>query len=613
MNLSKLYPVQSPRGADIIVSGYDDGLHILWRGGRPLHTSSRTVTERVNDLSGTRTVHTEWNEPISIRKSTVTEAIPDKEKPRYEAEDEEIDEDEPYPSFAQELKLSFGSPVVHLALPNIPQASTLQSKVQIPLIIQQRLVLVAACADASLRLVTLPLTPPSASAKRNGHLGAQICELSPSGFSSAMARDVTLTWTSKSTLSAAENNMDVDPPQQPALADEKLDLLVASSTSAHLDILNFYRVPIAFDDLTGGSIPKTVVPFHVVRLSSPSHCLRFSTSQYPSRQHSRLLIADTKGSLKIYDPFATKSRPPSRDSSADASNEAGTWISAFNTAFQMPKGATSNYPGLAQRRKIIDVAWVSGAKAALVLLDHGEWGIWDIDAVTQRKMNTFAIQGFIGTADAPPASEVKTRPTQGLAPSTPNTRQQRQESLFGAPKPAAPTTTIPRGGVCATATSGHHGTVDDSVVLWYGNEAYHVPSLASLWQRSLSSSGRDIGSLYGPGLSRIEGLDLSGEILNGVTQFPMRSSALNLGAMSQRDFAVTGEYRFIIVQSTRPQTPAKSLFARAAAGLGDGSTMMDQQLLDRGELDLGGMDRLLDGMSTRTNVFATKKRVGFAG
>ncbi|CAD0037921.1 unnamed protein product [Aureobasidium pullulans] len=483
LNITKVYPLQSPRGADIIISGYDDGLHILWRGGRPLSTASRTVTER--------------------------------DKPRYEAEDEELDEDEPYPSFAQELKLSFGSPVLHLALPNIPQPSTtLQSRAQLPLLVKQRIVLAVACADASLRLITLPLTPPSASAKRNGRLGAQICDLSPSSSSSAMARDVALTWTNSSSLPAAEDQMDLDKPQQEASSanHEKLDLLVASSTSAHLETLTFYRIPIAFNDLTGGKIPNSVNPFHAVPLSSSSQCLRFSTAQYPSRQHSRLLMADVKGTLKIYDPFATKGRPSSRGT--DASAEPGAWISAFNTAFQMPKGATSNYPGLAQRRKIVDVAWVSGAKAALVLLDRGEWGVWDIEA------------------------------------------------------------------------------------------------------RSLNSSGKDIGSLYGPGLSHIEGLDLSGELLNGITQFPTRSTALNLGALSQRDFAVTGEYRLVIIQSMRPQTPAKSLFTQATAGAGNGSSIFDQQLLDRGELDLGGMDRLLDGMGTRTNGFApavTKKRVGFAG
>jgi hypothetical protein len=615
LNVTKVYPVQSPRGADIIISGYDNGLHILWRGGRPLSTASRTVTERVKDFSATRTLRTEWNQPIDLKESPVTEDIPDKYKPRYDPEEEELDEDEPYPSFTQELKLSFGSPVLHLALPNVPQASSsLQSKARVPLIVSQRIVLAVACADATLRLITLPLTPPSASAKRNGRLGAQICHLSPSAPSSAMARDVALTWTSSSTLSEAGQQMDLDnPQQQPTTNDEKLDLLVASSTSAHLETLTFYRIPIAFNEITGGKVPAAVAPFHAVPLSSSTQCLRFSTAQYPSRHHSRLLVADVKGTLKIYDPLAPKGRPSSRTSADDTSVENGTWISAFNTSFQMPKGATSNYPGLAQRRKIVDVAWVSEGRAALVLLDRGEWGVWDIEGMTQKKMNAFALQGFIGSPDAAPASELKSRSTQGLAPSTPNTRQQRQESLFGAPKPAAPATTTARGGVCAIATAGSHGHLDDSVVLWYGSEAYHISSLAALWQRSLNSSGKDIGSLYGPGLSHIEGLDLSGEILNGVTQFPIRSTAINLGPMSLRDFAVTGEYSLVIIQSMRPQTPSRSLFAQAAS---NGPSIFDQQLLERGELDLGGMDRLLNGMGSRNNGFApaaTKKRVGFAG
>ncbi|KAH0356709.1 hypothetical protein KCU81_g411, partial [Aureobasidium melanogenum] len=96
------------------------------------------------------------------------------------------------------------------------------------------------------------------------------------------------------------------------------------------------------------------------------------------------------------------------------------------------------------------------------------------------------------------------------------------------------------------------------------------------------------------------------------TAIPIRSTAINLGPISQRDFIVTGEYRLVVIQSVRPQTPSKSLFAQATAGVSNGPSIFDQQLLERGELDLGGMDRLLDGMSSKTNGFANKKRVGFA-
>lgn len=635
---SKVYPVQSHRGADIIISGYDDGLHFVWRGGPLLSERSRIVVDADADGSDDER---EWNNAISITKTDgesakplVTEDVLPSDKPSYESETGELDEDEPYPAIVQELKLSLGSPVLRIATPDIPPPSSIQPKVEIPLVVELKIIVVAACADGSVRLITLPLTPPSASTKQKNRLGAQVCTILPPKPYKTIPRDVSLSWTSRIIVHppAETDDMDMDDPSnhhhrrenRGHVEDDNLDLLVAMSLSGAYEQVHFVRVPITFNKWDGGKIPTDARPFRTLNLSTSADHIFFNPSPYSSRRHSQLLIADAKGSLKVYDPFATdspRSRPSSRDSGSDSVAELGAWVVAFQSGFRMPKDTMSSFPGLAQRRKFIDVRWVCGGRSIVALLDDGEWGVWDVDGGAPKShvssntasLTDFAIRGFIGDttgSDAPATSDVKSRAAPRLAPMTPNTRKTRQESLFsGATKRVAGAAI--RGGLSTAVTAGSHGTTDDSIILWHGSEAYHIPSLQSLWQRSVSSSGRDMGSLYGPGLSRIEGLDLSGEILNSIDQFVAKATAVNVGNITQRDFLVTGEHRFIITTSTRPQTPAKSLFARE-----NGSPVtkaVDQQLLDRGELDLGGMDRLLDNMTgiERTNGIGKGKRVGF--
>jgi hypothetical protein len=191
---------------------------------------------------------------------------------------------------------------------------------------------------------------------------------------------------------------------------------------------------------------------------------------------------------------------------------------------------------------------------------------------------------------------------------TPNTRKVRQESLFSAPSGHG-VANVSKGGISVAATTTSHGAPDDSVVFWYGSQVYHIASLAAIGQSS-NSKGRDLGSLYGPGLARLENVNVSGEMLNDVAQFPARNTAVNVGSFTHRDVLITGEYRLVIIATTRPQTPARSLFARDT---GSPTPTHNLQLLQKGELDLNGVDRFLDSMAgtERANVFGKPKRVGF--
>ena len=601
------------------MSAYDDGLYIVWRGGDALAITSRKERNAQDDTLS------EWNGPVSVRdkdpesgRPTLTQACHAGDKPMFKDQDEELDDDEEeaMAPLIQELKLSLGSPVLHVAMPSVPTPSSPpEYNPKVPGVFQVSLVVVVACEDGSVRLITLPLTPPTARAKRKHHLNAKICQLAPPASGYRLPRAIALSWTA--------TDADVTASATTAVPH---DLLVALSASSITDTLTFYRIPVQLDPRTGLRFEERADPFHSVQLNAAAKHISFNSALSPSPRHSQLIVTDTKGSLKIYDPLASdtsRSRPSSRDSLSSDTAATGAWIMSFDAPFEVPKDASSAHAGLVRRRTILDAHWVLDGSSIIVLLSDGEWGLWNVHGTGIKSLPTnhetalasFVVRGFVGDAtkaEAGTAPETKARSNQRLAPMTPNTRKVRQESLFSGPTTTTTTAAhVLRGGISVAETSTTQGAPDDSIVLWYGSDAYHIPSLALLWQRSVGSSGRDVGSLYGPGLGRIEGLDLSGELINSVEQSPAKRTAVSAGSLASTDIIVTGDYRTIIVSAARPQAPSRSLFAQET---GSPSASFDMQLLDRGELDLGGMDRMLDGMNgmAHTNGFGKPKRVGFA-
>jgi hypothetical protein len=156
--------------------------------------------------------------------------------------------------------------------------------------------------------------------------------------------------------------------------------------------------------------------------------------------------------------------------------------------------------------------------------------------------------------------------------------------------------------------------VEDVVTLWYENVGYSIPSLRSLWGRIAKESRSGAGgSLYGPGLSRIEGLDMGGERIQSISQLPNNAPG---SQSSQKDYLVTGEHRIIFLESRLPREPARQLFTNDSAD----TSAIDHSLLERGELDIEGLDRMLDNMKEDEDVFMSgalngtsrTRKVGFA-
>jgi len=394
---------------------------------------------------------------------------------------------------------------------------------------------------------------------------------------------------------------------------------VAVGTSDFSGKLCLYRVPILTNE--DKSFFRTeCLPIQSHYLSGFSTSISFNTSSSSSERHALLLIADVKGYLRVYDPFASKSAS-TRITQDNNSSQHGACVATLTASYRLPRDTAPTQPSLAHRKKILDAQWLRDGHSIIALLEDGEWSIWDLDGASSQTSNKqlsppseFVIRGFIGDAPESSSAAVDSRSKSQLVPMTPNTRRVRQENLFSGPSVAQPGLAA-RGGISVSSTVTAHGSVEESMTLWYNTAVYSIPSLTNLWQRSTSNNGRDTGSLHGSSLSRIDDLDLQGETINSVVQLPPRQPrqlASGLGSFNaQRDLLVTAEHRTIILASARQHAPARPLFAREPESP---TRRQDQVMLDRGDLDVGGMGRMLDSMTgiERTGALVRGKRVGFA-
>jgi len=598
---SHLYPYKSSNGSNIIITGTDNGLYVTWNGGKPLTYFAKADAPHVNGTGN----YGSADLGIAEEPESDDEAL-------YESEEEEIDDDQPFPSVVQDLEISLGASAVHIAVPVIAAQSTAHPAVKVPELFSQCIVLAVSTTDGYTRAITLPIDPPSAATKRKRRLGVRTCNLTGTSQSS-LTRGLAITWTS----SAEEENPEPERRTRSRTRSQHFvtspsahSLLVGVATSELSGTLNLYRIAIHTNEEKNYILPHDESCFHSSYLNSPPTGISFNTSPLPSPAHSHLLIADARGYLRVYDTCGTGpvTSSVSNEARADTSGEQAACVAILNSSFHIPRDLGSDHPGLAQRKKIMDARWVREGRGILAILEDGGWGVWDIDGSQE-----FAIRGFIGDAPETVSQAAKTKPKPQLAPMTPNTRRVRQDNLFSAP--ISQQGTAARGGVCVTSFTTSNGTNDDAITLWFNTNVYSIPSLSQLWAR-LTSSGRDTGSLYGPGLSRIENIELSNETINNITHLPMRQArqlTSGLGAMNiQRDILITTEHRTIIIASTRPHGPGKDIFAGEPVSP---TLRQDREMLERGELDLGGMDRMLDDMTgiERTGPLVPRgKRVGFA-
>ncbi|KAH9819835.1 hypothetical protein Tdes44962_MAKER00824 [Teratosphaeria destructans] len=571
IHCSSIYPVAGPNGSTVIIYGRDNGLRILWRGGRRRKTQSQAPPQ-APPKDTTNSAH----EGIDLEDDEDGDAQHAQGTPHeYEQEADEEDPDCPYANIITDVEVDLETDVLQLAIPLLPT----QSPHRTAQMLKAHGVVAVACSNGSQRVLTFPLAPPE-DEREYADLLRSTQVTFPGNGSICHALDAKIVAT------------DVLTPGEESQASDFL--LVA----AVFDTLRIYQFSI-FDELTA---LEQDASSRIVTLPHPATQVSF----HPSSKATQMLITDLSGTVRLYEPYASASSALRPSSSGSGSLNAapggglGKWTFALHTSFALDKS------GVAKRKRFLDVKWVLSGKAVLVLLDDGEWGVWDVSG-SSKTLGEFALRGYLGSSTAADTgAPVQSKTSTRLAPMTPNTRKAKAEVLFnGTPKiPGA----AARGGISIATNHSRLGSSDESILMWYNSDIYSIPSLQTFWQRATNNTN-SFGSLHSPGLAHITDINLINENITSISQFAAPTSANAFGQMNtQRDLLVSAERRFVILQSIRPPAPSRSLFQQAAAAPQQ-PALRDQIMLDSGEAGLGEINRMLDRMDPEV---ARPRRVGFA-
>ncbi|KAF1920634.1 hypothetical protein BDU57DRAFT_20675 [Ampelomyces quisqualis] len=612
-----IYPVKAPNGSTILLYAHETGVGVAWRGGRPLKKAAAPSRQPAKPAN----VNGASNDAIMIIDSDDDEpatTAPQQPAPaaEFDMDEEELDPDQPYPSIVQQLRLALNTEVLHIAVPQVPTVTSLRPPESIPAVFATKMVFTVVCADCTVRVITLPLSPPSDAAKQKpqsakSQFGEEMVKVQGH---QCIPRGTSMTWTSRNDpifndrpgeAMEVDGEGDAEGTQvrrtreqssgsqahQPA--EGAFDLLVASHSAELGGLLKVWRFQLTETSLTA---THPIAPYRTVTLRKPASRVSFNTAAHPKPRHSQLLIADSTGSARIYDVFAPASHMRRANGS---SSQTGGFVGTFRSGFESNKSSAYMAAALAARKPIIDASWVLDGHHIIALLADGEWGIWDVDRTgpsPPANPLAFSVRGYVGTSDKESSASGASSPKRGgrssLAPMTPNTRRRKEENLFqGSPSISAVT---PRGGISVTSLpSSRGGVAEDSVIIWYGNEIYRIADLSKFWSRTASAGSGT--SLPSPGLVQVQDIPLLGEAITSISQFGTTAQASRMAV--PRDLLVSAENR-LIISTTTTQPLGRDLNAMFAQEQAEGqeARRTDQALLSHGALDLGGMDRLLEDM-----------------
>jgi hypothetical protein len=303
LDLVKVYPVKDPLGSTALIYAHEVGLTVVWRGALPLKNSiSQNLDYQTN---GTRRATN--GTANGKNNSTGSEDI------------EEVgDADEP---IVFHLDIHMSTAVLDFSFPVLPPTSPLQPENSIPIILQDFIVVVAACADLTLRILRIPLEPERVKAPDSTWDRVAIATILLPRAPNCVA--VTCTPSLESSNEPGFDNVRVEDgslePLSIDVIDPQLDLLVAACTEGADGKLYITRVPLE-TEFNGESYK----PFREQNLLRPANKISFNSSTYPSELHSHLLLSHPASLVSVYCPLVS-------------SKSHGIWLNNFSTPFSTPK------------------------------------------------------------------------------------------------------------------------------------------------------------------------------------------------------------------------------------------------------------------------------------
>jgi len=559
IHCARAYPLTAPNGSTIILYGHDRGLRLLWRGGHARRGGDDVDDAMIMDGGSDN----------------------DRDQAQAQSDSEDDDPDRQFPVIIQDVDIALGAEVLRIEVPPAAQLRSPHS----PSISTTHVMVVASCSDSRILVFAIPLIPPRPGSEQR-YIDEDIAMLELEG-DGTIAQSLS--------IKVVPHDIELrSPPRTTVNSDVRSEgrLLVVAATS---------KLVLWDLGLTSEAISQSRKGRIVALLDSHSgNVVHFHSAE----RSGQLLLAGRRGDVRVFDAFAADGTwlPNQNDR---ASNDSRDFHNRFIISLQTPFESQSDNATMARRRKILAAAWVLGGRAIFVLLEDGGWGIWDLYGASQngKGLSAFALQGYLDSTSAPEHVESGKPKRYGakLAPMTPNTRKAKADDLFSGHSRAIGLGNT--GSISTSSITDRGGRVDESVVVWYNNGIYSIPSMQAFWQRSTSGGGS--GSLYTPGLAHITDVDLMNENITSISQFASSANASSLGQMNlHKDLLVSAEHRLVLLQSIRSGVPPKRLFQQELAAR---SVVADQQMLDAGDLDIQGIDRMLGEIGN-----GRSRRVGFA-
>ncbi|KFY43262.1 hypothetical protein V494_02048 [Pseudogymnoascus sp. VKM F-4513 (FW-928)] len=541
------YPTPAPNGSSIVICGHDQGARVIWRGGR---TFKPAAAPKANGNGAS-------NNAVMIIDSDDEAPAGVEEDAEFEDEEAETDPSRPFPPVLQHIDLVFGTSVTHLA---------------VCVAVQDRIVFAATCGDSSVRLVSLPITPPSPERKagnKSRKWGETVVALS--GFSTP-ADGVAMTFVREQDEKAKSTGY----------------LLVASHSREVTGLLLLHKVPVLSVKKGGNTTEKLsqdhTAPFQTQYLSTPASSLDFSLSS------NNLLLADKTGTIRIYSPDV-----------AD-----GSWLLTLHTDFL--KSDTAKF---SSRKAILDTKWVLGGKAVMALLSDGEWGVWDLEGsgpgaprgilgsqgIKGGALTPFSISGYIDG----PSIKSTSRPaasTSKFAPMTPAARRTVEPALLGSHNQSAAAGLISALPLPKTTTTS---PPDERIAFWIEDAYAVIPSLRAFWEAQHRRGANLFSGASGTKMIRIDNINLRGERCTGLAQSVIDGA--------NPELIIAGEHRLVIVADLPESGGAQR--PRASMGLESGAGQLQIAAPSGMELDITGIDQMLDRMDEdgSPSLFAKRKSI----
>ena len=252
------------------------------------------------------------------------------------------------------------------------------------------MIVAMATSSATVKLMMIPLEPP-APGTHEEYLEEGVTEIDLQG-SKTITRDLAVKIRTKGKNLPSESSHTQDD-----TSNEGDELLIASVATS----LTIWKLSL--------SSTQSDAPLHPqIQTSISAAVVSFQSSP----RLDSLLLAEPSGLVRVFDLQESNEQPTSSGSTTAGSTSSqahGRWVISYQTPFHAPENSN---PALARRKKILSAAWVLGGRGILVLLEDGQWGIWDVSGSSQaagKSIQDFTLHGYLNTSST---SEASSNPSQ---------------------------------------------------------------------------------------------------------------------------------------------------------------------------------------------------------